>query len=290
MVSPFSVLDRHLEELRRPPTAGKLVLSRLERGKSMITAPCPSLKLVLEGEEIYEVDGRPVRVEPGQFLYLDAGTPCTGSNRSFTTGLCLLLPSPEASTDTEEFAGWDPVLGRALVLSTRTSALGRLLETVGRRIAQDPEAGERLAPVLIEQAAQAVGEPLAESRAAMEGLKAAKASTRRELYQRLERARGFLHSNQDRNVSLTELSSLAGLSQFHLARYFKSAFGKSPISYHRDLRLDRAAMLLRKSNDCRLTDLAESSGYCDEVSLSHAFKRRFGKSPRQWRSEAGEAA
>ncbi len=289
MLSPFSVLDRHLEELRRPPAAGKLVLSRLERGQSLIAAPCPSLKLVLEGEEIYEVDGRSVRVEPGQFLYLDAGTPCTGSNRSFTTGLCLLLPSRESATGTEEFAGWDPVLGRALVLSTRTSALGRLLESVGRRIAREPEAGERLAPMLIEQAKQAVVDPLSESRAAMEGLKAAKASTRRELYQRIERARGFLHSNPDRNVSLAELSSVAGLSQFHLARYFKSAFGKSPIGYHRELRLDRAALLLRQS-ECRLTDLAERSGYSDEVSLSHAFKRRFGKSPKQWRQGAGEAA
>ena len=282
MRNQFSILEGHLTEPRKPATSGKLVLSRLPSGQSVIGAPAPSLKMVVDGEEVYEIDGRPVPVRPGQFLYLDAGVPCIGTNRSFTTGICLILPSAAAPTEPEEFVGHDPVLGRALVLSTRTSRLGILFEQYGRHLARRPEDGAALASRLIEKVGEAIAEPLGQSRAAIEGLKAAKASTRRELSQRLERARGFLHANEDRQVQLSELSSVAGLSQFHLARYFKMAFGQSPISYHRGLRLARAVQMMDAQADCSVADLAQATGYSDEVALTHAFKRRFGKPPKQW--------
>lgn len=275
----FNIMNDHLEAPRGALLTGKLVLSRLRPGTSVIGAPAPSLKLVLEGEERYTVDGRTVSVGPGQFLYLDAGTPCLGTNRTATTGLCLLIPPGTAAAD-PGIANHDPVLGRSLVLSTRTSAMGRALEDYGRRIARNPALGAALAGELIAHVEYAIAEPLAESRAAMDGLKAAKPSTRRELYRRLERARGFLHDHDDRNVTLGEMASAAGLSQFHLARYFKAAFGKAPISYHRDLRLARAAELLREGHS--VASAAEATGYSDQVALSHAFRRRYGAPPQGW--------
>src|SRR5688572_13824173 len=125
-------MDQHLQAPREPSPVGKLVLSRLKPGSSMIGAPAPSIKLVLEGEEIYEVDGRSVRVGPGQFLYLEGGAPCIGTNRTETTGICLMLPAQALATDAPVAEGHDPVFGRALVLSTRTSTMGLTLEEYGR--------------------------------------------------------------------------------------------------------------------------------------------------------------
>jgi transcriptional regulator GlxA family with amidase domain len=127
----------------------------------------------------------------------------------------------------------------------------------------------------------AVAEPLEESRATMDGLEAAKPSTRRELHRRLERARGFLHDHVDRNVTLSEMASAAGVSQFHLARYFKSAFGRSPIRYHRALRLARAADMLAAGGRS-VAQVAEATGYSDQVALSHAFRRQYGAPPHLW--------
>lgn len=279
MACDFNVMNDHLEAPRGALLGGKLVLSRLRPGTSVIGAPSPSLKLVLEGEERYTVDGRTVSVGPGQFLYLDAGTPCLGTNRTETTGLCLLIP-PRGGEAGRGIANHDPVLGRSLVLSTRTSAMGRTLEDYGRRIARNPALGASLAGELIARVEYAIAEPLAESRAAMDGLKAVKPSTRRELYRRLERARGFLHAHDDRGVTLGEMAAVAGLSQFHLARYFKAAFGRAPISYHRDLRLARAAELLREGHS--IASAAEATGYSDQVALSHAFRRRYGAPPQSW--------
>lgn len=270
----FALVEQHIEVPRRLGGA-KVVLSRMAAGRSLLGAPAPSLKLVLEGEETYEIDGRPVRVGAGQFLYLDRGADCTGTNRTETVGLCLLLPGGAAAAE------GDPVIGRSLLLSTRASTLGRALESYGRRIARDPALGPLLAGEIVARAGRAIAEPMAESRAAIEALNAAKPSTRRDLYQRLERARAFLHGNEDRAVPLSELAGVAGLSQFHLARYFKLAFGKAPGAYHRGLRLARAASLLA-GDGCSVAEAAEAAGYSDQVSLTHAFRRQYGLPPQQW--------
>jgi AraC family transcriptional regulator len=279
----FNIMESQLTAPRGLCPGGKLVLSRLRPGSSAIGAPAPSLKLVLEGDERYEIDGRTIAVRPGDFLYLDAGSPCIGINRTDMTGLCLLLPHDPAVPANENGFGEDRMMGRAIVMSTGTSAVGRFLYSCARRIAERPELGPAMADVLVSKVSRAIGEPLGESRAAMEGLNVAKHSTRRELHRRLERARGFLHEHDLRAVSLAEMALIAGLSQFHLARYFKAAFGKSPISYHRDLRLDRAATLLAAGGKS-VADIAEATGYSDQVALSHAFRRRYGQPPHMWAS------
>lgn len=279
----FSVMSEHLAAPRTASAEGRLVLSQLAPGRSVIGAAAPSLKMVLEGEEIYQIDGRAVRVSPGQFLYVDAGNPLVGTNHVETTGICLGLPPDWSGAAGAE--GHDPVLGRALVLSAATSGVGRTLEQYGRTIARDPSLGERLAPELVAAATRALREPLADSRTAIESLKVVKASTRQALFQRLERARGFLHANDSRSVTLGELAAVASLSQFHLARYFRLAFGQPPIAYHRTLRLARAAEFLAR-DDGTIAEAAEIAGYSDSVSLCHAFRRHFGKAPRAWLSEA----
>jgi len=284
----FSVLDQHLEAPRAPLAAGRLILSKLAPGQTVIGASAPSLKMVLEGEELYQIDGRTLRVQPGQFLYLDAGAPCLGTNKVETVGLCLSLPDGwEGIGGGAE--GHDPVLGRSLVLSSRTSAIGRTLEHFGRAIARDPSAGARLAPEIVARAGAAVREPLADCRAAIEALKVVKSSTRQSLFQRIERARGFLHAHDDRTVALGELAAIANLSQFHLARYFRLAFGQPPIAYHRTLRLARAAEFLRREQGT-IAEAAEIAGYSDSVSLCHAFRRHYGQSPRAWLDQANRAS
>lgn len=286
MDAAFSVLDEHLEKVRPSSPSGRLVLSKLAPGRSVIGASAPSLKMVLDGEEIYQIDGRSVRVAPGQFLFVDAGETLVATNRVATLGLCLSLPADWNGAGGGD--GHDPVLGRSLVLSAKASGVGRALEQYGRAIAKDPSAGARLAPEIVAGAARALREPLADSRAAIEALKVVKSSTRHALFQRLERARGFLHANDSRTVSLGELAAIASLSQFHLARYFRLAFGQPPIAYHRSLRLARAAEFLA-SDEGTIAEAAEIAGYSDSVSLCHAFRRHFGMAPRAWLLQAARA-
>jgi len=282
MRADFFVMDQHIDAPRAPSDAARLVLSRLGPGSTAIGASGLSLKMVLEGEELYRIDGRDIRVRAGEFLYLDAGADCIGTNRTATTGMCLMLPrAPAAPPPPAETARDDLVLGRVVGFSAQTTSLGRALHDYGRRIARNPEAGTALASEIIARVRTGLAEPLAESGAAIANLKTAKPSTRRELYQRLDRARGHLHDHTGRAVTLGELASVAGLSQFHLARYFKLAFGEAPIAYHRSLRLDRAAQFLA-AGEGSVAQAAELAGYSDAVALSHAFRKRFGCAPQRY--------
>lgn len=281
MRADFFVMDQHIDAPRAPSDTARVVLSRLEPGSTAIGASGASLKMVLEGEELYRIDGRDVRVRAGEFLYLDIGADCIGINRTRTTGLCLMLPHDPAAPTRAETARDDLVFGRTVGFSAQTSSLGRTLHDYGRRIAHNPETGTALASEIVARVRTGLAEPLAESGTAMANLKAAKPSTRRELYQRLDRARGHLHEHVGRTVNLAELASIAGLSQFHLARYFKLAFGAAPIAYHRSLRLERAAKFLA-AGEGSVAQAAELAGYSDAVALSHAFRKRFGCAPQRY--------
>jgi AraC-like DNA-binding protein len=168
-----------------------------------------------------------------------------------------------------------------LALSTRTRRISRMPDAHGRLIARQSAPGHDIAGMLVRPMNQSLQHLLDEGEATVARLEAVKPSTRRALFQRLERARNHLHDNQGRAVTLAELATVAGLSQFHLARYFKLAFGTPPIAYHRALRLKRAAKLLVSHNHT-LIEVAELTGYSDEVALSHAFRRHYGKPPQLW--------
>ncbi|HET9160775.1 MAG TPA: AraC family transcriptional regulator, partial [Caulobacteraceae bacterium] len=102
-------------------------------------------------------------------------------------------------------------------------------------------------------------------------LGAVKPITRKELLQRLEKARAFLHDNAHRAVAQSQLARIAGLSQFHLARQFRDAFGQSPGAYHRQVRLQCAQGFLDEG--LTLDAAAERTGYSDGSALGHALRR-----------------
>ena len=65
----FTVMDRQLDAPRGPAPGGKLVLCNLKGGSSMIGAPAPSVKLVLEGDPTHTYairDEGNMLVKPGQ--------------------------------------------------------------------------------------------------------------------------------------------------------------------------------------------------------------------------------
>jgi AraC-like DNA-binding protein len=71
-----------------------------------------------------------------------------------------------------------------------------------------------------------------------------------------------------------------GMRRFH--QLFDEAFGETPYRYLQRLRLDAAIMLL---GDARrsLTEIALDVGFADQSAFTHAFTRRFGLAPGQWR-------
>jgi AraC-like DNA-binding protein len=256
-----------------PPISGKIVVSRLSAGESIVLSEAPAIKIVLDGEEIHEIDGRPYVLRPGRMLLVDRGAPYRVTiRRNGAAGLCIYMPTEHASAA----APAEPFLGRALLQTTETSELGRLLAHSAQLFHQ--RQGSIDLDLLMQRVRSTLPRILAQAAGSMDKLGAVKASTRRELLNRLESARAYLHENKDRAVPLTELANVAAMSSFQLTRYFSLAFGDPPSRYHRRVRLREAAERLRR-RDASITEIAFGAGYGELSAFTHAFSREFGCPP-----------
>jgi AraC family transcriptional regulator len=106
---------------------------------------------------------------------------------------------------------------------------------------------------------------------------ALKASTREELFRRLQIAREYLHANVDRRVSLEEVSREACISRYHLHRAFLRVFRTTPHAYLTALRLERARARLQRGS--RVTDVAMEMGFAGASAFSRVFRSHYGFPP-----------
>ncbi|MFA6287005.1 MAG: AraC family transcriptional regulator [Opitutaceae bacterium] len=105
------------------------------------------------------------------------------------------------------------------------------------------------------------------------------------LWLRLDAVLSHIGENLAAPLSVEALAKLGGLSPARFHVVFKEATGDAPMNYVRTLRLEAAARLL-VSADMKLDRVAEMTGFADAFHLSHAFKARFGVSPRDYRRSA----
>jgi len=100
----------------------------------------------------------------------------------------------------------------------------------------------------------------------------------------LQIAKAITHLEAKTNspVNLEELAAIAGMSKRSLVRAFHDATGVPPIAYLIQLRINRAAALLRTSTDS-ITDIAFQVGFTDSNYFTRQFTKQTGMSPRQYR-------
>jgi AraC family transcriptional regulator len=99
---------------------------------------------------------------------------------------------------------------------------------------------------------------------------------------RLTRVREYIHANLEGELTIARLARVAALSQFHFARAFKTAVGKSPRQYVNAHRLERAKELLTRG-DQSLLDIAISLNFSSQANFTRAFHKGTGMTPGQYR-------
>jgi AraC-like DNA-binding protein len=99
---------------------------------------------------------------------------------------------------------------------------------------------------------------------------------------RIGEALSHLERNIHREVNLTELASIAHMSQRSFLRVFQSAVGTSPLAWVIDQRINRACSLLRHT-DRRVTEIAFDIGFNDSNYFTRQFRKIIGISPREYR-------
>ena len=99
----------------------------------------------------------------------------------------------------------------------------------------------------------------------------------------------YIQANLDQDLSLAALGRRASLSPDHLQRVFKAAIGETPKAYVTRLRVERAAFCLL-AHESQVAEIAANCGFQNTETFIRAFRRRFGASPREYRSSQRAAA
>jgi AraC-like DNA-binding protein len=96
----------------------------------------------------------------------------------------------------------------------------------------------------------------------------------------------FMIDHLDKPLVVDQLAVLAKMSTFSFTRAFTKIYGKTPTSYLRQLRLERAKELLLRTS-LPIAAVALRVGYSDAAHFVIAFKRDAGVTPRSYRLNQG---
>lgn len=93
----------------------------------------------------------------------------------------------------------------------------------------------------------------------------------------------YLEVNYRKEISITQISRLFGINEFKLKKGFRILFGSPMIRYLVSIRLSVAKNLLYdRSNSIAI--ISDDVGYKHPNNLTKAFKKKFGLSPQEFRS------
>jgi AraC-like DNA-binding protein len=99
----------------------------------------------------------------------------------------------------------------------------------------------------------------------------------------LLRAKDLADARYFEPLEVDDLARAAGLSRAHFSREFRQAFGDSPHAYLLTRRLERAAALLR-GTDNSVAEICFSVGLQSVGSFTTSFRRMFGVPPAAYRA------
>ncbi|KAB8321026.1 AraC family transcriptional regulator [Tolypothrix campylonemoides VB511288] len=98
----------------------------------------------------------------------------------------------------------------------------------------------------------------------------------------LQQAIDYIHTHLDQDLSLAQIAEMINISPTYFASLFKRATGISPHQYVIQQRVERAKMMLSKT-DLTIADIALQVGFSSQSHLTQQFKRLTGMTPKQVR-------
>ncbi|MDR1718869.1 MAG: AraC family transcriptional regulator [Dysgonamonadaceae bacterium] len=110
-----------------------------------------------------------------------------------------------------------------------------------------------------------------------------KISTKEDYQKRVDAVKNFIEQNLKNNFRLAELADVANFSKWHFQHIMHAFLGEPVWAYVMRRRLERAAILLRKS-DLSVSEIAYECGYDVPSSLSKVFKMFYHVSPMEYRN------
>lgn len=97
----------------------------------------------------------------------------------------------------------------------------------------------------------------------------------------------YIDQHLAEKISVKQLATEAGYSEYYLAQKFKKEVGTNVVEYIKTRRIDRAKLLLRSSNQS-IQEIAEILGFCNASYFAENFRNVVGCTPAAYRERNGQ--
>jgi AraC-like DNA-binding protein len=259
-----------------PVTAPGVALRRYGAIEATDLHDFHQIVLGLDGAMEMTVDGVGERIDECSAWLIPAGARHDyvgiGENRQLVLDLpAASLAVPERLFDAARAVRIDPALTELVRQIAQRAALAAPLhgthdraDTRARRFHWDASA--RLCAAVLAQSGIA-GNDAFEAAAGLD-------------FARIDR---WLRAHLAEPLRIADLAAHCGFGMRRFHQLFIEAFGETPHRYLQRLRLDTSLALLADPR-LSLTHIALEVGFGDQSAFTHAFTRRFGLAPGQWRA------
>lgn len=105
-------------------------------------------------------------------------------------------------------------------------------------------------------------------------------------YGRLKNALYYVQHSYDQEITVQKAAQQCGFSESHFMKLFREFTGMSFNAYLVNYRLELAARQLWET-DLRAIDIAENCGFHNQSYFTRAFRKKYGKTPSQYRKSRG---
>lgn len=101
--------------------------------------------------------------------------------------------------------------------------------------------------------------------------------------QKLQKAISYIVNHSNEQISLEDMVNHCHISKQQLARYFKNAFGQTPINYITEYKLSRAKELLWHQPDLTVNEISAELGFSNPYYFTRVFTKKTGETPTEFR-------
>jgi AraC-like DNA-binding protein len=264
--------------------------------------PVVTLQACWAGTASLCVDDRRIRIEEGDYFPLNAErlmrAEFMGHSQMRAAVLCFRrgLPEEIALTvatnanrllDSEgHVTGLAPLLTERIVVDDRivASTLNYIVQNAEQGLSDDVWFEEQFQFLLLH-----VMEKQQLRLHSLRSLEAFRRGARQEMLRRLDRARDYMLSCFEQQLSLREIAQQAFLSAFHFARLFRQVEGVTTYEFLQRRRA-RCALDLLTRTQLPLDEVARRAGFNSRVTLFRVCKQYFQRSPSLLRAAGAQAS
>lgn len=109
-------------------------------------------------------------------------------------------------------------------------------------------------------------------------------ASRTEHYAEIERAMVYINQHLQEEITLEELSQIAGMSKTYFSTIFKKVTGVTVWDYITNIRVERAvSYLVTKREKYNISEISELCGFHNAANFNKTFKKKTGMTPSEYK-------